>query len=287
MPPQQPNGQGHGQPQGQPPLPAPATHALPTVLNASVAPPVPAAPQPVPQQPHPYRGYQPYSQYSPAGATNPAGPANPFGPTPPYGPAPVPAPEQPSKRSARGTAALIVVALIVAIGAGGSVYAFMNGGSAQDDGQAEAGASPAPKAPADSTPPSSPTASPTDTAGAGAVPEEYLGSWSSGLETAAGFSTRRLVIRQGEIGETVLTLTADGPAQDGGKYHCVFEAPLAAAPEPGAPLRIGPSEVTEGEPMSSCTPGKPTELTIRPDGSLHRESKGGESLTYGKDTESG
>ncbi|MFE7125080.1 protein kinase [Streptomyces sp. NPDC057617] len=289
VPPQQPNGQGHGQPQpqGQPPLPAPATHALPTVLNASVAPAVPAAPQPVPQQPHPYRGYQPYSQYSPAGATNPAGPANPFGPTPPYGPAPVPAPEQPSKRSARGTAALIVVALIVAIGAGGSVYAFMNGGSAQDDGQAEAGASPAPKAPADSTPPSSPTASPTDTAGAGAVPEEYLGSWSSGLETAAGFSTRRLVIRQGEIGETVLTLTADGPAQDGGKYHCVFEAPLAAAPEPGAPLRIGPSEVTEGEPMSSCTPGKPTELTIRPDGSLHRESKGGESLTYGKDTESG
>ncbi|MFE2595839.1 protein kinase [Streptomyces sp. NPDC059396] len=291
VPPQQPNGQGHGQPQGQPPLPAPApapaTHALPTVLNASVAPAVPAAPQPVPQQPHPYRGYQPYSQYSPAGATNPAGPANPFGPTPPYGPAPVPAPEQPSKRSARGTAALIVVALIVAIGAGGSVYAFMNGGSAQDDGQAEGSASPAPKAPADSTPPSSPTASPTDTAGAGAVPEEYLGSWSSGLETAAGFSTRRLVIRQGEIGETVLTLTADGPAQDGGKYHCVFEAPLAAAPEPGAPLRIGPSEVTEGEPMSSCTPGKPTELTIRPDGSLHRESKGGESLTYGKDTESG
>ncbi len=147
----------------------------------------------------------------------------------------------------------------------------------------------APKAPADSTPGAGPSASPTDTgtAAAGVVPEKYLGTWSGGLETAAGYSTRLLVIRQGEVGGTVLSLTADGPGQDGGKYHCVFEAPLASAPEPGAPLRIGPSKVTEGEPMSSCTPGKPTELTIRPDGSLHRESKGGESLTYARTNESG
>ncbi|MFD8965728.1 serine/threonine-protein kinase [Streptomyces sp. NPDC059568] len=288
---------------------APQTAPLPVLVQPVPSAPAPVrAPQPQPQpaahpqpQPQPYGHPQPprpQPGFGPAPAYGPPPPApygappaysrqvTPFGPTPPYGVAPAPPQQQRPGRNPRGTAALIAVALIVAIAAGGSVYAFMNGGSAQDDGKARVSGSADPKPPADNTPQSSPstTASPTDGTAEGAVPEEFLGTWTGGLDTAAGFSTRRLVIRQGEVGETVLSLTADGPAQGGGSYHCVFEAPLASAPDPDpeAPLRIGPSEVTEGEPMSSCTPGKPTELTILPDGSLHRESTGGESLTYTK-----
>ncbi|WP_066953137.1 serine/threonine-protein kinase [Streptomyces lushanensis] len=289
-------------PEAAMPEPAQEAAARPAPLPVPVlVQPVASTPAPVrvPQpQPQPY-GYpqptQPQPGFGPTPAYGPPPPApygaspaygrqvTPFGPTPPYGAAPAPAQQRPG-RNPRGTAALIAVALIVAIAAGGSVYALMNGGGAQDDGKARVSGSADPKPPAGATARPSPSASASATEGTaeGAVPEKYLGTWTGGLDTAAGYSTRRLVIRQGEVGETVLSLTADGPAQDGGEYHCVFEAPLASAADPGAPLRIGPSEVTEGEPLSSCTPGKPTELTILPDGSLHRESNGGESLTYTK-----
>ncbi len=85
------------------------------------------------------------------------------------------------------------------------------------------------------------------------------------------------------MGDPVLSLTADGPAEGGGTYHCVFEAELAAAPSDGSPLRIGPSRITAGEPMSSCTPGAATEVTLLSDGRLRRvNTVGGESLTYTK-----
>ncbi|MEV0036310.1 serine/threonine-protein kinase [Streptomyces sp. NPDC050804] len=300
---------------GTAPLPvlvqhAPAAPAAPVPVRGPQAQPQPQPrPQPHPAGPQPYGypqpGFGPTPPYgptpppygtppaygrpgppSPYGAATPPAQVTPFGHTPPYGPAPVPPQQQRPKRNPRGTAALIAVALIVAIAAGGSVYALMNGGGTQEDGQARVSGSADPKPPVDTTPRPSPSdsASPTDGAAEGAVPEEYLGTWTGGLDTAAGYSTRRLVIQQGEVGETVLSLTADGPAQEGGGYRCVFEAPLASAPDPApdAPLRIGPSKVTEGEPMSACTPGNPTELTILPDGSLRRESTGGESLTYTK-----
>ncbi|MGW6743681.1 serine/threonine-protein kinase [Streptomyces sp. NPDC055025] len=292
---------------GAAPLPvlvqhAPAAPAAPVPVRGPQAQPQPL-PQPAGPQPYgyPQPGFGPTPPYGPTpspygappaygrpgppapyGATTPPTQVTPFGPTPSYGPTPVPQQQRP-KRNPRGTAALIAVALIVAIAAGGSVYALMNGGGTQEDGQARVSGSADPKPPVDTTPRPSPSdsASPADGAAEGAVPEEYLGTWTGGLDTAAGYSTRRLVIQQGEVGETVLSLTADGPAQGGG-YRCVFEAPLASAPDPDAPLRIGPSKVTEGEPMSACTPGNPTELTILPDGSLRRESTGGESLTYTK-----
>lgn len=119
--------------------------------------------------------------------------------------------------------------------------------------------------------------------GDGAVPEAYLGSWSGSIDNASGHSTRELVIQQGQVGDPVLTLTAEGPLDTGGTYHCVFQADLATEPSEGEPVSIGPSAVTEGEPMTSCTPGSSTTLTLLPDGTLSRtNTDSGERLTYTK-----
>ncbi|MGW1181184.1 protein kinase domain-containing protein [Streptomyces drozdowiczii] len=260
----------------------------------------PAQPQPVqgfghPQQPYqgPPYGYpqQPSPDHGyPYGYPQQPGP----GATPPYGPGypagtqhPAPAPE-PARRGSGSTIALIVVAVLVAIGAGGSVYALMN----DKDGTPTAGpthsAGPSPTKAVDESPSPdvSPDPSPSDdgvNGEEGGVPEGYLGSWSGSIDNATGHSTRELVIRQGEAGDTVLTLTAEGPLDSGGTYRCVFEAPLTAEAAEGESVRIGPSTVTEGEPAASCTPGAPTTLTLLPDGSLSRENtSNGEKLTYTK-----
>lgn len=84
------------------------------------------------------------------------------------------------------------------------------------------------------------------------------------------------------MGDTVLVLTAEGPTDTGGRYRCVFEAPLDDPADSG-PLKIGPSTVTKGEPKSSCTPGAATELTILDDDRLRRVTTAdGESVTYSK-----
>ncbi|MGR8009268.1 serine/threonine-protein kinase [Streptomyces hypolithicus] len=247
-------------------------------------PPAYAQPQPYPHHPRPA---------APGAHTPPGG----YGyPAPHYGYIP-PAPEPPP-RSGRSTAALIAVALVVALGAGGSVYAFMDSGDAKghadnhadnrsddrsdDGGKGGADGSNGETSPAaDEEDTSSPGPSPV--AVDGSVPEDFLGTWSGSLSTAEGHSTRRLVIRQGEAGDTVLSLTADGPTTGGGTYHCVFQAELSGAPAGGGPLSIGPSRVSEGRPMSSCTPGAATEVTLLPDGRLRRVSSDtGESLTYTK-----
>ncbi|MFD0457808.1 serine/threonine-protein kinase [Streptomyces violaceoruber] len=92
-----PGAHGHAQPPAPGYDPAPAWHAS------------------QPGHQHPYDG---------GGGL---GPTPPQGPPPPYGP-----PHEPV-RNGRSTALLIVVALVVALGAGGSVYALMRG---DDDGRA-------------------------------------------------------------------------------------------------------------------------------------------------------
>ncbi|WP_405679498.1 protein kinase [Streptomyces sp. NBC_01511] len=275
--PPQPHPQPYGYPHHQQPPPPPAQYGYPQPGQ----PPLP-----------PWGATPPYGP-PPAGYGHPS----PYGPnpTPAYGPAPVPQPEP--RRSARGTVALIAVALVVALGAGGSVYAFMDSGSEkkessnnQADKSSATDSSPDDNTPSEDAPPAtespspSPSPSPTESAGAGDIPKKYLGAWSGTINGAAGVSTRELSIRQGEVGDTVLVLTADGPTDDGGTYHCVFEAPLGATPgSAGQPLRIGPSTITTGRPMSSCTPGAATELTILPDGRLRRVTTAdGESVTYTK-----
>ncbi|MFJ7996635.1 protein kinase [Streptomyces sp. NPDC096310] len=241
----------------------------PTPTPAPTPAPAPSSTLPPHSPPYPGYGY-PQPGYG--------GPVTPFGPTPPYTPAPPPAP-QPAARSVRGTVALIAVAVVVAIGAGGSVYAVMHGGGPRTD-DAAGDASPDPSGNPSGTGPQPSGSDPAP--GPGDVPASYLGTWNAAVDGGSGRSTRTLVIRQGETGDTVLTLTADGPKDGSGGYHCVFEAPLTAPAPNGGPLRIGPSEVTAAEPMTSCSPGPATELTILPDGSLRRVTTAGEALTYTK-----
>ncbi|MET9655669.1 serine/threonine-protein kinase [Streptomyces sp. NPDC006510] len=290
-------------PDEAPPAPAPPgtpsarpVHTLPTTTGAPTPPPAPAPPHgapgygypPLPAQPHPGQGFGPQQNHAGYGYPQQQQPG--FGSTPPYGPgyptAPQPGPE-PAGRRRGSTIALVAVAVLVAIGAGGSVYAFMNGRTT--------GPTPSPtgsQSPTDTSSdssatddPTSPDPSSTDDRknGDGPIPSGYLGTWSGSIDNEAGRSTRELVIKQGAVGQSVLTLTADGPLDTGGSYHCVFQADLTAEPSPGGPVEVGPSTVTVGEPMTSCTAGKATTLTLLPDGSLRRENKdSGEQLTYTK-----
>ncbi|MFJ1605627.1 serine/threonine-protein kinase [Streptomyces sp. NPDC088253] len=275
-----------------------ATDHLPTLIAGAGQTPPPAAPPAAhPAYGHPQQhpsltgppayGY-PQSGWGAPGSYGPTPPYGPGTPTTPYGPAGVPEPEPP-RRSGRSTAALIVVALVVALGAGGSVYALMQGGTAQgsDDAKASSAASTSPTSP-DSPPPSSsasstPSDSPSPQASqGGTIPEGFLGTWDASIDNGTGHNTRRLTIQQGAVGDTVLSLVADGPSGSS-TYHCVFQAELTAAPGSGGPLVIGPSEVTGGAPISSCSPGAASEITLLSDGRLRRVNTGsGESLTYTK-----
>ncbi|QUW92655.1 serine/threonine-protein kinase [Streptomyces sp. V17-9] len=254
--------------QGQP-TPPPTTHAHPHPSAPGYAPAQdPAWPA------HP--GYQHPGHQQPYGGG--LGPTPPQGPPLPYGP-----PAEPP-RSARSTALLIVVALVVALGAGGTVYALMRG-----DGDSTAGGDPtptrstgAPRNPGTSDPAAGQSPSTGSTAPAadeGAVPTAYVGDWTTTIDNASGTHPRSLTIAQGEVGDTVMTLVADGPT-DTGSYHCVFDATLAAEPGADGPLRLGPSQVRTG-PATSCAPGGSTTVTLLPDGSLQRTNDDtGESLVY-------
>ncbi|MDF6043894.1 serine/threonine protein kinase [Streptomyces sp. JH14] len=279
-------------------------HTLPTMIGAPApapAPPQAQVPAPVPPQapvpgfgpPLPVPGYGypqlPAQQHPGQGYGHP--PRLPgFGPMPPYGPVPptVVAPPQPApapRRSAGSTVALVAIAVLVAIGAGGSVYALMSDDGTKHGPAATASPSGPSASPSPEDSPSSAGPSPGDEPknGDGPIPEAYLGTWSGSIDNASGHSTRELVIQQGEVGRTVLTLTAKGPMDTGGTYRCVFQADLTAEPSPDGPISIGPSTVTLGEPMSSCTPGKATTLTLLPDGTLRREiTETGEHLMYTK-----
>jgi hypothetical protein len=261
----------------------------------------PPAPAQTPPSGHPAYGYpqqqpgygypQQPPQPAPYGPPQQPGPYGALGSTPPYGPpyhGQIPAAPEPPRRDSRSTALLVGVALIVALGAGGSVYALMNGGGDTSDDKAVS--DPSTSAPATSGPttpgPDPTTARPSTSASAsassdGAIPADYLGTWTTTITNADGDNTRSLTIQQGEVGDTVMSLVADGPTSSG-SYHCVFQAQLTAAPGSGGSLELGPSTVTSGD-AGYCKPGDPTEITLLPDGSLRRENtSNGEKLTYTK-----
>ncbi|MGW3591882.1 protein kinase domain-containing protein [Streptomyces fungicidicus] len=230
----------------------PRVHHPPTLVAGQGAPAPHPGPYGHPQQPaygYPYDGY---------GA----------------GQAP-PAPEQ--RRDGRSTALLVVIALVVALGAGGSVYALMSGGDADHRTGGDPTAPPSPTAATSGDTPGSSTSAPAD----GTVPAGYLGNWSTTIDNASGQHTRRLTLQQGDVGDTVMSLVAEGPTGDG-TYHCVFEARLTGAS--GDRLELGPSAVTVGQPSGACTPGSASELTLLSGGSLQRVNTGdGEHLTYTRD----
>ncbi|MFJ1972435.1 serine/threonine-protein kinase [Streptomyces sp. NPDC087903] len=276
---------------GQVPPPRPGTQ--PVGAPATGAPPHPAYGYPHQHPPHPPASASghpqqpaepwPHQVYVGLSSTPPYGPLLDAPGAPAFGPPPV-APHEPPRRSGRSTTALVAVALIVALGAGGSVYALLHGGD--DPGGSTTTPSPTasapPTTPGPTTPDLSPTASgPTTSAPAdGDVPALYLGTWTASIDNATGHSTRELTLQQGEVGDTVLSLVAEGPAGTG-TYHCVFRATLSQAPSGDAPLAIGPSTVESGEPRSSCTPGAASEITLLSDGTLQRvNTDSGEKLTY-------
>ncbi|MET9912074.1 protein kinase [Streptomyces sp. NPDC006476] len=284
-------------PPGQPGGGAPLNH-LPTVVGGqggAQTPPPSHGQTPPPghpaygypqQHPQPQPGYG-YPQQQAAYGYPQAGPYGALGSTPPYGPSsyagPVTAPPAPPSRNGRSTALLVGVALVVALGAGGSVYALMNGGGSDqgDDKPSPAPTTSAPPSPGPTTgQPSPTTASPTTSAPTdGAVPAGYLGTWTATITNKDGENTRQLTIRQGQVGDAVLTLVADGPTTSG-DYHCVFQAQLTTAPSGNGPLEIGPSNVTEGD-SGYCKPGSATEIALLPDGTLQRvNTSNGEKLDY-------
>ncbi|GAA4797127.1 serine/threonine-protein kinase [Streptomyces ziwulingensis] len=188
------------------------------------------------------------------------------------------APPEPSRtgRSTASTALLIVVALVVALAAGGTVYALMDGDRDGGDGGRQASGDPTATSTSGQATPSTDAGTTTPAAGEGAIPAAYLGTWTATLDNAAGSHTRRLTVRQGEVGDTVLSLVADGSG-----YHCVFQAELTADPGAAGPLRMGPSDVSVGEPRASCTPGAASQIVLLPDGRLERvNTDNGEQLTY-------
>ncbi|MFH8885854.1 serine/threonine-protein kinase [Streptomyces californicus] len=276
--------EGRGSPEG-PKRPAatgaPAAPEAPHRTQTTGASATPSAPSPAPAPaPGPYGRPQP-SAYgvpqphhpTPAGPhTTPPPRPRPYGdthqhPLPPAHFAPTPPPAAPEGRSFGATVALIAVAVVVALGAGGSVYAFMKGGSPGKN------ASPGPS--------KSATAGTGQQGGKGAVPGGYLGTWHQTQPTQQGTITRTLTIRQGKVGSRVLALTTEGPLSGGATYRCEFSAPLAQRPGRDEPVRLGPSTVFAGEPLSSCSPGRPTELTLLPDDTLRRSTPGpGKSLIY-------
>ncbi|MFD0413114.1 serine/threonine-protein kinase [Streptomyces sp. NPDC127108] len=286
--PASPSGQDTPPPPGTPGQ-APVNH-LPTMVSG--LPPAPAAaPTPTPNAtptpthspayayPHQAPGYgypHPHPQQPAYGSTPP------YGPTPPYGLTP----GEPQRRSGRSTALLVAVALIVALGAGGTVYATMKGDDGDpkargggDGKNRESSAPETPGSPSESD--SGPSPSPSTSAVSDkTVPDKFIGTWNGTVSGDAGLSTRRLTIQQGQEGDTVLSMTADGPLEGGGTYHCVFQGELESASEDR--LSIGPTRVTVGGPPA-CDPGKPTVVTILPSGELHRvNTDGTRALTYTK-----
>ena len=193
---------------------------------------------------------------------------------------------------------LVVGAVVVALATVGTVYLMRYQGGPEADG----GTTPSPSrsVSASEDPEESPGADPSRTSdpappsrtpdGASSsaadrlIPEAYLGVWNSGIDTAAGHSTRRLTIRQGGVGDTVLSLAADGPLENGGTYHCLFEAELEETPHGDGPLRMTASHVVEARPASSCnTPTSGTTVRLLSDGRLRRTDNGdGRELTYTK-----
>ncbi|QNP67450.1 serine/threonine-protein kinase [Streptomyces genisteinicus] len=288
-------------PPARPATPPPAPGTPPTAARAphtsaapGTDPTTPAHPDPVhhatPAQPAPAHPATPHpatpAHYAPAvpPAARPAGPPAALPGGAPG--APGPHPSAPGRSRIAGTLALVAVALVVALGAGGAVYAVMSGDggpgtgaagrtpsgdtSARADGTAEAGASAGAHGDEAAT---TPSASPS--AEEGAVPLEYIGSWRAAFDTAEGTNVRDMTIRQGQPGEMVMTLTGTGPG-----YDCSWTATLRAA---GPPLELGPTRVTSGDP-ASCSPGQWSRLDMPSDTRIVRElvGSGGAPLTYEK-----
>jgi serine/threonine protein kinase len=250
----------------QPPA-APAQQP-PTMTSVSVDAPKPPVRMPTPPPPLPV-AYS-HNNYVYGSPQQPA-----YGYPQQQGPAPhFPTLHAPAPPRRRGTIALVAVALLVAVAAGTSVYAFLG-----DIGKKKAADDPKPgpttSAPATSATPGPSTSSSAPPTQDGSVPQEYVGTWQGSFDTADGTNTRVMTITQGATGETVMTLSGTGP-----NYDCRWSATLRA---PGPPLELGPTQVTFGDPKQ-CSPGQWSRLDMPDDTTIVRElvGSGGQPITYTK-----
>ncbi|MFF7703193.1 serine/threonine-protein kinase [Streptomyces lydicus] len=226
---------------------APGIHALPTTVSPTPVPGRTPPPSPVPPSPYGAHGALPHGPTS-------------YGPTS-YAPHPaqahhahpVPAPVAPGpRRRGIGTALLAVVALALAGAGAATAYSMLtdrDDGVRAEDGRGDANGRTS-----------------AQSAATGGIPPDYLGTWEA---TVGDSGVRRFTLRQGKVGDIVLTMTATGDT-----YRCEFAAPLAHA---GPPVRLGPSTVVSG--ADGCHPGKSSTLELV-GGKLRRVSDDGRALSY-------
>ncbi|MEU5404098.1 serine/threonine-protein kinase [Streptomyces sp. NPDC005963] len=184
-------------------------------------------------------------------------------PPSPYAPPPPPA----STSHVRAIALGVVAVLIAVASASWVYYTLKEPDGTEPDTRPSAGA-----------PGPSPTNSPSPSRSprpAGAIAEDYLGTWRATFSADDGTHTREMVISQGETGDRTMVLTGTGPT-----YDCRWSATLQKA---GPPLELGPTRLDSGD-RGACSPGQWSRLELTGSGTLVRElvGSGGTPLTYSR-----
>jgi hypothetical protein len=164
----------------------------------------------------------------------------------------------------RGTLLAAIAALVVVAGSATAYTALRHGSGGSKD--AKAPASPASQAPGRrAKDPGTPPAK-------GLVPAGMVGVWRTSFVSAdQGDNTRTLTVRA----DGTVVLTGESAA-----YSCSWRMRVTSA---GPPVALSASQVTGGDPLSSCSPGDPTTLTLLDATHLRRDNEDGKApLTYTK-----
>ncbi|WP_424212968.1 serine/threonine-protein kinase [Streptomyces sp. BI20] len=234
-----------------------------TLVGAHSHPGGPAAPPPPPYN------------LPPHGGTPPPGHGYGYGYPHPHTPPPY-LPQPPQNGGGQvGIAKLIGVGLVVALLAGGAVFAIMQ--SQKGDPEAKGGTHTASGAPGTSTDPngsggnggksgdvpaSTPNTTPTNPQAAtpnDSVPSAYLGDWVGSL----GGQTWRIRLAPGRVGDSVmdLSMTADG-------LSCGWTATLVRG---GGSVEVSATNLTYSS-GGGCSSGPASSLSLGSDGTLHRDT---------------
>ena len=251
---------------GSGPVPEPVPEPVPSGAGGPVS---AAATGPAvrnPGRPLPPTAYSPTYVSQPAPTPVPTPP--PMTTPPPASPGPGHAGQGPGGPQApytapkrrRGPLLAAVIALVVVAGGATAYIATQGSGNSAD---------PAPD-PSSGTP--SGSARQVDPAGA-TVPGGMVGVWRTSFNSAdEGDNTRTLTVH----GDGTVDLAGESAS-----YTCTWSMRVVA---PGPPVRLSPSKVVSGTPLSSCSPGDATTLTLVDSTHLRRDNvdPGKSPLTYEK-----
>jgi serine/threonine protein kinase len=192
-------------------------------------------------------------------------------PPPGPGPGPAPSPATAPQRAGRGRRGALVAAMALLAVIAGATTAFVVLREEGHKGGGNAGPSASP-ATGTSAPADSRSATPSAGPAATGVPADMVGTWETSFSTTAGDNTRTLTVHKDGSVEL---------AGGGADYDCAWSMKVT---EPGPPVQLSPSEVTSGDPATSCNPGGATTLTLVDPTHLRRDNlEGGKApLTYEK-----